>query len=93
MPWWSKSKPGVHSWIEVLDEAEIEVEIEPDPHEVGAWVELYRDRRKEWRWRRIRQWEALPPEIVCDSGEGYMARAEGLRAARRENVGFKIIEV
>lgn len=96
MPFWRKIKPPVHSWIEVLDvpAIEVEIEVEPgEPVEVGSWVEFYKDRRGEWRWRRIRQWESLPPDIVADGGEGYDKRSEGLRAARRENPDYKIIEL
>ncbi|HEV57109.1 MAG TPA: DUF1508 domain-containing protein [Phycisphaerales bacterium] len=42
-------------------------------------IELYRDARREWRWRL----RAPNGRIVADSGEGYRRRAAALRAIER----------
>lgn len=39
-------------------------------------VEIYKDRRQEWRWRLVSQ----NGRIMADSGEGY-SRATGARRA------------
>lgn len=40
-------------------------------------VEVYRDARDEWRWRRV----AGNNKVVADSGEGYEHRVDCLDAA------------
>jgi len=40
-----------------------------------AKLELYRDKRREWRWRL----RASNGRILADSGEGYRRRASMLR--------------
>jgi len=42
-------------------------------------LEIYRDGRREWRWRL----KASNGRIVADSGEGYRRRASARQAAAR----------
>lgn len=42
-------------------------------------LQIYRDRRGEYRWRFV----APNGNIIADSGEGYSRRASAIRAARR----------
>lgn len=44
-----------------------------------AQLEIYRDKKREWRWR-IR---ARNGRILCDGGEGYQRRAGLLRGMSR----------
>ncbi len=44
-----------------------------------AKVEIYRDSRREWRWRM----KASNGRILADSGEGYRRKASALQGARR----------
>lgn len=42
-------------------------------------LEIYKDRKKEWRWRL----RARNGKIVADSGEGYKRKATMLRSFKR----------
>ena len=44
-------------------------------------VEVYRDRKKEWRWRRI----AMNGRKVSNSGEGYQRPGYCMKRARDRN--------
>lgn len=41
-------------------------------------IEIYKDRKREWRWRALRK-----GRIVADSGEGYEKRVSCLRSFLR----------
>jgi len=49
-------------------------------------VELYRDAKGFWRWRR----KAANGEIVADSAEGYWNRSDCLKMAESVNEGVPI---
>ncbi len=44
-----------------------------------ATLDVYRDRRREWRWRL----KASNGRILADSGEGYRRRGSAVHGARR----------
>jgi len=62
--------------VAVADVAEVE---EGASNMVAPRFEIYRDRRKEWRWRL----KAANGRIIADSGEGYSRREHARRATRR----------
>ena len=45
----------------------------------SAKLEIYRDAKREWRWRL----RASNGRIVADSGEGYRRRASAVHAIKR----------
>lgn len=45
-------------------------------------VEVYRDDRGEWRWRR----QAANGEVIAASGEGYESKAYAVEIARTVNM-------
>jgi uncharacterized protein YegP (UPF0339 family) len=44
-----------------------------------ATLEIYRDARREWRWRL----KASNGRILADSGEGYRRKSSAIHGARR----------
>lgn len=50
-------------------------------------VEVYKDARGEYRWRRVMR---RGMRIVADSGEGYTRHEDAREAAERENPGIEI---
>jgi uncharacterized protein YegP (UPF0339 family) len=44
-----------------------------------AKLEIYRDARREWRWRL----KASNGRILADSGEGYRRKSSAVQGARR----------
>jgi uncharacterized protein YegP (UPF0339 family) len=55
---------------------------------VSDHVETYKDEAGEHRWHRV----AANGNIVADSGEGYVNKADMLRMAERINPGIPIVE-
>lgn len=51
--------------------------------------ELYRDRKREWRWRL----RAVNGRVLADSGEGYRSRFSARRAISALRFGVQHAEV
>lgn len=52
-------------------------------------VEIYRDKRGEYRWRRV----AGNERQVAESGEGYIRKIDAVRMAKQLNEGLPVFEI
>lgn len=56
--------------------------------ETGRIVEVYQDRKGEWRWRRVVK---RGGKTVADGSEGYRRPSGAEKAALRENPGIEVV--
>jgi uncharacterized protein len=54
----------------------------------GHYVQVYRDSRGEWRWRRLHE----NGNVVADSGEGYVNYEDCFEMASLVNVGINVVQ-
>jgi uncharacterized protein YegP (UPF0339 family) len=59
------------------------------PTEVSGHIEVYRDHKGDWRWRRV----AENGRVLADGGQGYSRRIDLLEVVAKDYPSLEIVEV